>query len=121
MPSVRISRRGDDRIKNGHPWIYRSDVVEADAAAGDIVRVLDSRGRTVGHALYSDRSEITLRLFTRGQDAPTSATWRERLQQAIAFRSTLGIDATAFRLVHGEADLLPSLVVDRYGDYLVVQ
>jgi 23S rRNA (cytosine1962-C5)-methyltransferase len=121
MPSVRISRRGDDRIKNGHPWIYRSDVIQADAAAGDIVRVLDSRGRTVGHALYSDRSEITLRLFTRGQDAPTPATWRERLQQAIAFRGTLGIDATAFRLVHGEADLLPSLVVDRYGDYLVVQ
>jgi 23S rRNA (cytosine1962-C5)-methyltransferase len=121
MPSVRISRRGDDRIKNGHPWIYRSDVIQADAAAGDIVRVLDSRGRTVGHGLYSDRSEITLRLFTRGQDVPTSATWRERLLQAITFRGTLGIDATAFRLVHGEADLLPSLVVDRYGDYLVVQ
>jgi len=116
MPSVRISRRGDDRIKNGHPWIYRSD-----AAAGDIVRVLDSRGRAIGYALYSDRSEITLRLFTRGQDAPTPATWRERLRQAIAFRHTLGIDATAFRLVHGEADLLPSLIVDRYGDYLVVQ
>jgi 23S rRNA (cytosine1962-C5)-methyltransferase len=121
MPSVTVSKRGVDRVHHGHPWIYRSDIVKVDAQAGDIVGVTDGRGRVLGHALFSDRSEITLRMFTRGPEAPTLATWRERLEQAIAFRATLSIDATAFRLVHGEADLLPSLVVDRYGDYLVVQ
>jgi 23S rRNA (cytosine1962-C5)-methyltransferase len=121
ISAVRINARGDERIRNGHPWIYRSDIVEAAAAAGDIVRVLDSRGRAIGHALYSDRSEITLRMFTRGPEPPTSGTWRTRLRQALDFREALAIDATAYRLVHGEADLLPSLIVDRYGDYLVVQ
>jgi 23S rRNA (cytosine1962-C5)-methyltransferase len=123
MPAVTISKRGEERIRHGHPWIYRSDVakVEADAGAGDLVRVADSRGRVVGHALYSDRSEITLRVFTRGAAAPDDETWRERLRQAFAFRDALKIDADAYRLVHGEADLLPSLIVDRYGDYLVVQ
>jgi 23S rRNA (cytosine1962-C5)-methyltransferase len=119
--SVQISRRGEERIRNGHPWIYRSDVTRVDAEGGAMVRVLDGRGRLLGHALYSDRSEIALRMFTRGADPPDLATWRTRLRSAIAFRETLRIDATAYRLVHGEADLLPSLVVDRYGEYLVVQ
>ncbi len=121
MSAVRISKKGDERVRNGHPWIYRSDVVEANAEPGDVVRVADSRGHVLGYAMYSDRSEIALRMFTRGPDAPTLATWRQRLEQALAFRSSLAIDATAFRLVHGEGDLLPSLIVDRYGDYLVVQ
>ena len=86
-----------------------------------MVAVLDSRGQHVGHALYSSRSEIALRLFTRGPQVPDLSTWRDRLRQAFDFRTTLGLDATAFRLVHGEADLLPGLVVDRYGDYLVLQ
>jgi 23S rRNA (cytosine1962-C5)-methyltransferase len=121
MRSVTITRRGEERIRNGHPWVYRSDVTGTDAAPGDVVRVADHRGRVLGHALYSDRSEITLRMFSRGPDPPTLATWRDRLEQAIAFRGRLTIDATAFRLVHGEGDLLPGLVVDRYGDYLVLQ
>jgi 23S rRNA (cytosine1962-C5)-methyltransferase len=121
MSSVSITKRGEERIRQGHPWIYRSDVTKADAQPGDTVRVIDSRSRVVGHALYSTRSEIALRIFTRGADEPDLAVWRERLTQAFAFREALGIDATAYRLVHGEADLLPSLVVDRYGDYLVLQ
>jgi 23S rRNA (cytosine1962-C5)-methyltransferase len=121
MPSVKISRRGEDRVLNGHPWIYKSDVAHVDAEGAMMVRVIDPRDRTLGYALYSDRSEIALRIFARGSDAPDLNTWRARLQQAFAFRQTLNIDATACRLVHGEADLLPSLVVDRYGDYLVLQ
>lgn len=121
MPSAKISKRGEERIRNGHPWIYKSDVVHAQADPGAIVRVIDSRGRTVGHALYSDRSEIALRMFTHGADAPDLNTWRQRLEQARQFRQSLDIDATAYRLVHGEADLLPSLVVDRYGEHLVLQ
>src|SRR5829696_953355 len=121
MSTVTIGKRGEDRIRNGHPWIYRSDVAKADAQPGDVVRVVDTRNRVAGHALYSDRSEISLRLFTRGAEPPTDETWRERLRQAFAFRDTLNIEGNAYRLVHGEADLLPSLVVDRYGDYLVLQ
>ncbi len=79
------------------------------------------RGRPLGDALFSDRSEITVRMLTRGDARADDALLRRRLEQAIRFRDGLGIDATACRLVHGEADLLPSLIVDRYGDYLVVQ
>ena len=121
VATVTITRRGDQRLRNGHPWIYKSDVAKVEASGGDVVRVVDSRGQLAGHALFSDRSEIALRMFTRDADAPTLQTWRDRLQHAFAFRDALGIDATAFRVVHGEADLLPGLVVDRYGDCLVVQ
>jgi 23S rRNA (cytosine1962-C5)-methyltransferase len=96
-------------------------VAPVEAASGDLVRVLDGRDRVLGWALFSDRSEIRLRMMTRGPDEPTHDIWRQRLERAIAFRGGLDIDATAFRLVHGEADLLPSLIVDRYGDHLVVQ
>jgi 23S rRNA (cytosine1962-C5)-methyltransferase len=121
MASVVITQRGEERVRSGHPWIYKSDLSKVEAGGGDTVRVLGGRGRTVGQALYSDRSEIALRLLTHGAEPVSAAMWRTRLEQAIRFRETLHIDATAFRLVHGEADLLPSLIVDRYGDYLVVQ
>ena len=119
--TVTITPKGEDRVRNGHPWIYRSDVAKTQAEAGATVRVVGQRGRAIGDALYSDRSEITLRMLTRGAEAADSAMWRARIEQAIRFRETLGIDATAYRLVHGEGDRLPSLVVDRYGDYLVLQ
>jgi 23S rRNA (cytosine1962-C5)-methyltransferase len=83
--------------------------------------VTGSRGRTIGDALYSDRSEIAIRMVTRGDVRADRTLWRRRLEQAIRFRESLDIDATAYRLAHGEADLMPSLVIDRYGDYLVVQ
>jgi 23S rRNA (cytosine1962-C5)-methyltransferase len=121
MAVVTITHRGEERVRSGHPWIYKSDIAETDASGGDTVRVLGTRGRPVGQALYSDRSEITLRLLTRGAEAVDRTLWRSRLAQAIRFRESLDIDATAYRLVHGEADLLPSLIVDRYGDFLVLQ
>jgi 23S rRNA (cytosine1962-C5)-methyltransferase len=121
IPSVLISSRGEDRLRGGHPWIYRSDVTEAKADAGEIVSVRNRRGQLLGSALFSDRSQIALRMLIYGEAPADSALVRRRLEAAIRFRSTLHIDATAFRLVHGEADLLPSLIVDRYGDYLVVQ
>jgi 23S rRNA (cytosine1962-C5)-methyltransferase len=121
MSVVTITHRGEERVRAGHPWIYRSDVAEAHAEGGATVRVVGQRGRPVGQALYSDRSEIALRLLTRGSEIADLALWRARLEQAIRFRETLTIDATAYRLVHGEADRLPSLIVDRYGDYLVLQ
>jgi 23S rRNA (cytosine1962-C5)-methyltransferase len=121
MSVVTITQRGEERIRSGHPWIYKSDVAKTEASGGDTVRVIGTRGRDIGSALYSDRSEIALRFLTRGVEPADLTLWRSRLSQAIRFRDALSIDATAYRLVHGEADLLPSLIVDRYGDYLVVQ
>jgi 23S rRNA (cytosine1962-C5)-methyltransferase len=121
LPFVVISARGDDRLRSGHPWIYRADVSDVQAAAGDIVQVRNPRGRPLGSALFSDRSQITLRMLSYGEAPADQALVRRRIETAIAFRTSLAIDATAYRLVHGEADLLPSLIVDRYGDYLVVQ
>ncbi len=122
IPSVTITARGEERLRGGHPWIYRADVADARAAAGAIVSVQSRRGgRALGSALYSDRSQIALRMLTTGDRLADESLVRERLDAAIAFRRALEIDATAFRLVHGEADLLPSLVVDRYGEYVVVQ
>lgn len=121
MPSATVTRRAEERIHNGHPWIYRSDVAAVDAAGGDVVAVRASNGRPLGHAMFSDQSLITLRMIARG-DAPLPASWlRDRLRAALAYRAALAIDASAFRLVHGEGDLLPSLVVDRYNDVLVIQ
>jgi 23S rRNA (cytosine1962-C5)-methyltransferase len=119
-PVVVISARGEERLRGGHPWIYRSDVVDAHLDGGQIATIKGPRGRVLGRALYSDRSQIAIRVIDVG-DRPDEAWLRRRLEAAIAFRTTLQIDATAYRLVHGEADLLPSLVIDRYGDYLVVQ
>jgi 23S rRNA (cytosine1962-C5)-methyltransferase len=118
LPTARVSDKGAARWTRGHPWIYRSDLLEEPADPG-VCRVLDRRGRCLGVALYSPRSEIRLRLLT-GEDCPIDAAWwRERLATCLTRRA--GIDATAFRLVHGEGDGLPSLVVDRYDRWLVVQ
>jgi 23S rRNA (cytosine1962-C5)-methyltransferase len=120
VPTVAISSRGEERLRGGHPWIYRADLVDVRAEAGDVVQVRGGRGRVVGRALYSDRSQIALRILTVGGDVDEG--WlRRRLESALAFRASLAIDSTACRLVHGEADLLPSLIVDRYGEYLVIQ
>jgi 23S rRNA (cytosine1962-C5)-methyltransferase len=120
-PVVVVSRRGEDRIRRGHPWIYRSDVASATASPGDLVTVVGGRDRRLGDALWSSRSQIALRMVSAGDDAPDESIWWHRLAAAVAFRDGLHIDATAYRVVHGEADRLPSLVVDKYGDYLVVQ
>ncbi len=119
--TVRVTARAEERVRAGHPWIYRADVTAAEAAGGDTVLVVGPGRRAIGRALYSDRSQIALRLLTLTDRPAGLDLWATRLDAALAFRQTLAIDATACRLVHAEADLLPSLVVDRYGDYLVVQ
>src|SRR5262245_7649501 len=112
IPTVVISARGEERLRGGHPWIYRADVGDVRASAADLVVVKNVRGRVLGRALYSDRSQIAIRVVGYGEKFDDE--WlKRRLESAIAFRKSLAIDATAYRLVHGEADLLPSLVVDR--------
>src|SRR5262245_5792669 len=123
VPTVVISGRGADRVQSGHPWIYRTDVADVRAQAGDVVAVRGPRGRPMGHALFSDRSQITLRMLTtnEAESVDVPALLGARLDAALKFRESLHIDGTAYRLVHGESDLLPSLIVDRYADTLVVQ
>jgi 23S rRNA (cytosine1962-C5)-methyltransferase len=118
VTAVRVTARGAERWVRGHPWIYRSDVTAGDAPAG-VVPVQDPRGRFIGQALHSPASEIRLRLLERTDRPIDDAWWREHLAASAARRT--GIDATAWRLVHGEADGLPSLVVDRYDRWIVVQ
>ncbi len=118
LPEARVSQKGADRWLIGHPWIYRSDLLGEPEVAG-VCRVLDRKGKHLGMALYSPRSEIRLRLLTADDTTIDAAWWRERLRAALARRAA--IDATAWRLVHGEGDALPSLVVDRYDRWLVVQ
>jgi 23S rRNA (cytosine1962-C5)-methyltransferase len=116
--TLKVSPRGAERWVRGHPWIYRSDVLDAAEEPG-VVRVTDTRGRFLGQALHSPRSEIRLRLLERGERPIDAAWWRERLAAALARRE--GIPATAYRVVHGEGDGLPSLVVDRYDRWVVAQ
>jgi len=118
---VVVSRRGEARIESGHPWVYRSDIHrESGASPGALVRVEGARGRPLGFAFYSSRSEIRLRMVDRGEVLAEGFV-RERLQRALDWRRSIAGGDEAYRLVHGEGDLLPSLIVDRYGDYLVVQ
>jgi 23S rRNA (cytosine1962-C5)-methyltransferase len=122
MPATAvISRRGVDRLRAGHPWIYRSDVTDVEAAPGDLVHVVADRGRFLGTALWSSASQIALRIVSGEEVTDEPRFFRERLRAAIDYRDSLAIDGDACRLVHGEADRLPGLVVDRYGKYLVVQ
>ena len=122
QPQITVTRRGVERARAGHLWIYRSDVrASADAEGGAVVRVTDERGRHVGQALYSARSEIALRLLTSSDEVIDREWWRRRLREAIARRAGLDGETDAYRLVYSEGDLLPSLIVDRYADVLVVQ
>jgi 23S rRNA (cytosine1962-C5)-methyltransferase len=119
---VIITRRGAERAREGHLWIYRSDVRDTGGAAGgEVVRVRDERGRATGQALYSDRSEIALRLLSTRDELIDREWWRTRLRASAARRAGLEREADAFRLVYSEGDLLPSLIVDRYSDVLVLQ
>ncbi|MFL5534428.1 MAG: class I SAM-dependent rRNA methyltransferase, partial [Gemmatimonadales bacterium] len=118
MTVARVNSRGAERWVRGHPWIYRSDVLDAPDDAG-LVRVEDARGKVLGQALYSPSSEIRLRLLERGEPTVDAGWWRDRIAHAASRRQS--IDATAYRVVHAEGDALPSLVVDRYDRWLVVQ
>jgi 23S rRNA (cytosine1962-C5)-methyltransferase len=118
---VRVNAKGEARIQRGHPWVFRSDVTRAEKAEpGSVVRVQGPAGRPLGFAFHSATSEIRLRMVSRGETL--AKDWlQERLATAVGWRETVAAGAAACRLVHGEGDGLPSLIVDRYGDHLVVQ
>lgn len=117
--TVKVTARGAERWKQGHPWIYRSDVAEEPDKTAGIVPVTDRKGKFLGQALYSPKSEIRLRLLTRGDEPIDSTWWTKRIGDAAERRTS--ITATAWRAVHAEGDGLPSLVVDKYGPFIVAQ
>jgi 23S rRNA (cytosine1962-C5)-methyltransferase len=117
--TVKVTAKGAERWKQGHPWIYRSDVAEELETKPGIVTVSDRKGKFLGQALYSPKSEIRLRLLTRGPEAIDATWWTKRLGDAAERRSD--ISASAWRAVHAEGDGLPSLIIDKYGPYIVAQ
>jgi 23S rRNA (cytosine1962-C5)-methyltransferase len=120
MSTLKVNKRGANRVRQGHLWIYRSDVIAVDADAGAIVSVVDEGGNLVGEAFYSDRSEIALRFLTLTKETIDCEWWRAKLRQCAA-RRRIPPDTNAYRVVYSEGDLLPSLIVDRYADVLVLQ
>ncbi|MEW6725707.1 MAG: class I SAM-dependent rRNA methyltransferase [Bacillota bacterium] len=124
MQEVRLTGGRPHRVLAGHPWVYRTEVtgIPGDLEPGAIVDVLDDRGRFVGRGYANPASQIFVRILTRLKDEKVDrAFFRRLLETAVAYREMFVHDTTAYRLVNAEADFLPGLIVDRYGDYLVVQ
>ncbi len=122
MNSVRVNRKGADRAASGHPWIFSSDITDrGESEPGGVVRVLDQRGQFLGLAHYSSTSQIALRLLSGKPETIDRAFFLRRIAQAIAHRERVVENSTAFRLVSSDGDLLPGLIVDKYGPCLVLQ
>ncbi len=122
MQSIRVNRKAVARLSTGHPWVFTSDLADKKAATGgSAVAVLDPHGRSLGVAHYSDSSLISLRMLDRGRPTVDAAFFRKRIEAAAAMRARHVRDTEAYRLIHAEGDLLPGLVIDRYGDCFVLQ
>jgi 23S rRNA (cytosine1962-C5)-methyltransferase len=115
--------RADEIAGSGHLWIYAGFVhaVTGQPASGDVVDVVMPNGRFYARGLYNPSSKIRIRVLTFHEEAITPAFWRERIAQAVRLRARIVSESTAYRLIYGESDRLPGLVVDRYGDILVMQ
>jgi 23S rRNA (cytosine1962-C5)-methyltransferase len=122
LPLVKVSRRGANRLKDGHVWVYRSDIISADGVApGALVGVADERDKPLGTALYSSASQIAIRMISKEAVGDLDSLFRERIQEAIAYRARVVRDTDAYRIVFSEADFLPGLIVDRYNDLVSLQ
>jgi 23S rRNA (cytosine1962-C5)-methyltransferase len=122
LPLVKVSRRGADRLKDGHVWVYRSDILSANGISpGALVGVVDEREKLLGTALYSSASQIAIRMISREAVKDLDGLLRKRIQEAMAYRERVVRDTDAYRIVFSEADFLPGLIVDRYNDLLSLQ
>jgi len=122
FPMVKVSPRGASRLKDGHVWVYRSDIVSAaGVSSGSPVIVTDHRGQILGTALYSSSSQIAVRLISRDPVEDFPALLRLRIADAIAYREPLVHESNAYRIIFSEADFLPGLIVDRYNNILSIQ
>ena len=122
LPRVKVAPRGATRLKTGHVWVYRSDILSADGVApGSLVTVTDQRGKSLGTALYSSSSQIAIRLISPEPVADFLPLLRQRIAAALAYREQIVRDTNAYRLIFSEADFVPGLIVDRYNDILSLQ
>lgn len=122
MKTIRVNRKAAARVASGHPWIFSSDLTDRGSAeGGEAVQVVDPKGHLLGTAHYSSTSQISLRLLSAANEAVDLSFYRKRLERAAGHRRRIVEDTDSYRLVHAEGDLLPGLIVDRYGDYFVLQ
>src|ERR1700719_4617529 len=122
IPKIKVSPRGASRLKDGHVWVYRSDVVAAEGVpAGSVVTVVDHRGQSLGTALYSSSSQIAVRMISHEPVEDFPGLLRQRVAEAIAYRKQIVKDTDAYRIIFSEGDFLPGLIVDRYNDILSMQ
>jgi len=122
LPTIKVSPRGTTCLKEGHVWVYRSDIVSADGATpGSLVCVSDHRGKLLGTAFYSSSSQIAIRMISPDLVTDFPALLRQRIAAAIAYRESLVRNTDAYRVIFSEADFLPGLIVDRYADIFSLQ
>jgi 23S rRNA (cytosine1962-C5)-methyltransferase len=122
LPEVRLTAKGLRWHRTGHPWVYRNDLESPpDLAPGALVAMTDAGGRLLGQAFYSAASRIALRLVTAENITINRSFWEDRLRRALAYRQRLVHDTDAYRLIYGEADGFPGLVVDTYAGHLAIQ
>ncbi|HYQ96554.1 MAG TPA: class I SAM-dependent rRNA methyltransferase [Candidatus Eisenbacteria bacterium] len=121
--AVRLAKNQERRLRSGHPWVFSNEIdsLEEGLEAGDEVVVLDHRGQPIGVGLYNPHSLIAVRLYARHVRPIDANLFRDRIDQALALRRRILPVEVTYRLVHGEGDYLPGLVVDRYGEILCVQ
>ncbi|MDR7434432.1 MAG: class I SAM-dependent rRNA methyltransferase [Armatimonadota bacterium] len=123
MATVFLRRGKEKRLLSGHLWVYEGEIeqIQGEVGEGEVVDVRTAAGKFVGRGTYTSRSKIAVRLLTHRQEEIDEEFFRRRLADAVAYRRQLSIDATGYRLVYSEGDFLPGLIVDRYGEVLVLQ
>jgi 23S rRNA (cytosine1962-C5)-methyltransferase len=118
---VTINQKAQERLIRGHDWIFRSDLLQVEAEEAGPAEVIGEKGKIWGQALYSPKSLIALRMMTRGTEKIDAGLIRRRIAQAVARREAWYPGERVYRAVFGEADGLPSLIVDRFGETVACQ
>lgn len=123
MNQIILKAGKDKRVRMGHLWIYQGEIgiIGIGVKSGDVVEVLDNRGRFLGMGYYNQASQIAVRILSKEREPIDSDFFRKRITRALAYRKQVRAEASSYRLIFGEGDLLPGLVVDRFEEYLVVQ
>jgi 23S rRNA (cytosine1962-C5)-methyltransferase len=123
MPKIYLKKNEENRLKEGHLWIFSNEIskIEGNPGPGDTVELRDSGGNLAGIGFYNPNSLIAFRLLSRKNEILDRAFWAARIQKALDFRKSILPGADAFRAVFGESDMLPGLIVDKYAKYLSVQ
>lgn len=122
MGRLILTPKGLSWFRTGHPWIFRNDLERIhDAAPGSIVSLETKNGKFLARGFYSDESKIAFRLIARSKEVIDAAYWKMCILKAFQYRQAVVVQTNAYRLVFGESDGIPSLIIDRYADHFVMQ